>query len=122
MEQVDASKGHLLLAAILSWWFQILKTSVSFWLFFSSYQLSQKGSLPVDGQAATPASVSSAEASSLQVPSDVTATLEPKVEHDDEEEEVDEEESMTGGRTGKKGDIKVEEKPEVKQKKKSCEQ
>ncbi|XP_017339139.1 histone acetyltransferase p300 isoform X3 [Ictalurus punctatus] len=76
--------------------------------------LSQKGSLPVDGQAATPASVSSAEASSQQAPSDVTGILEPKTEHEDEEEEADEESSMMGGRTGKKGDIKAEEMPEIK--------
>lgn len=74
--------------------------------------MSQKGSLPIDGQAATPASVSSAEAPSQQASSDVTATLEVKVE--DEEEDVDGEESMIGGRTGKKGHIKVEEKLEVK--------
>lgn len=79
-----------------------------------AYQLSQKGSLPVDGQAATPASVSSAEAPSQQTSSDVTATLEAKVE--DEEEEVDGEEPMMGGRTGKKGDIKAEAKTEVKHK------
>lgn len=77
--------------------------------------MSQKGSLPVDGQAATPASVSSAEASSQQAPSDVTGILEPKTEHEDEEEEADEESSMMGGRTGKKGDIKAEEMPEVTQ-------
>ncbi|KAF5906320.1 histone acetyltransferase, partial [Clarias magur] len=76
--------------------------------------LSQKGPLPVDGQASTPASVSSAEASSQQVPSDVAATLEPKVEQEDEEEEVDEEETMNGRRTGKKVDVKTEEKPEIK--------
>ncbi|KAM9463213.1 histone acetyltransferase p300 isoform 2-T2 [Clarias gariepinus] len=76
--------------------------------------LSQKGPLPVDGQASTPASVSSAEAPSQQVPSDIAATLEPKVEQEDEEEEVDEEETMTGGRTGKKVDVKAEEKPEIK--------
>lgn len=35
---------------------------------------------------------------------------------------MDEEESMIGGRTGKKGDVKAEEKPEVKPKEKSCEQ
>ncbi|TSK14685.1 CREB-binding protein [Bagarius yarrelli] len=81
--------------------------------------LSQKGSLPVDCQVSTPASVSSVEASSQQVPSDVTATVEPKTEH---EEEADEEESMTGGRTGKKGDLKAEVKTELKKEEPSSEE
>lgn len=42
------------------------------------------------------------------------------MEQEDEEEEVDEEETMTGGRTGKKVDVKAEEKPEVNFKGKSC--
>lgn len=90
------------------------KWPASYFVFSFIYQLSQKGSLPVDGQAGTPASVSSAEASSQQAPSDVTAILVAKVEDEDEEEEADEEESMTGGRTGKKGNIKAEVKPKKK--------
>lgn len=74
--------------------------------------LSHKGSLPVDGQAATPASVSSVEASFQQAPSDSTATLEPKVEVKAKDEE--EEEAMEEERTAKEEDSKTEEKPEVK--------
>lgn len=100
----------------MSWCCQFCIYNDQHLTFFSSFtcQLSQKGSLPVDGQAATPASVSSAEASSQQVLSDVTATLEPKAEHEEEEDEADEEESMTGGRTGIKGEIKIEVNPKVK--------
>ncbi|XP_062859186.1 histone acetyltransferase p300 isoform X2 [Trichomycterus rosablanca] len=81
--------------------------------------LSQKGSLPVDAQAATPASVGSVDTSSQQVSSDVTATLEPKVEvkqpkEEEEDEEVDDKVSIKGGGTGNKGDIKTEEKPKIK--------
>lgn len=77
--------------------------------------MSHKGSLPVDGQAATPASVSSVEASFQQAPSDSTATLEPKVEvkPKEEEEEDEDEEAMGKERTMKEEDIKTEEKPEV---------
>ncbi|XP_051771389.1 histone acetyltransferase p300 isoform X8 [Ctenopharyngodon idella] len=76
--------------------------------------LSHKGSLPVDGQAATPASVSSADGSFQQGPSDSTASFEPKVEVKQKEEEDEDEEAMMGGRTGKQEDIKTEEKPEIK--------
>lgn len=113
MAQIDVSKGLPLLAA---WFCQFIISNgrILFCCLVFLHQLSQKGSLTVDGQAATPASVCSAETSSQQVTSDVTATLEPKVEHEDEEEEADEEGSMTGARTGKKGHIKSEEKPEIK--------
>lgn len=67
----------------------------------------------MDGQVATPASVSSADASFQQVPSDSTATLEPKVEVKQKVEEDEDEEGMSGGKTGKQEDIKAEEKPEV---------
>lgn len=67
----------------------------------------------MDGQAATPASVSSADGSFQQGPSDSTASFEPKVEVKQKEEEDEDEEAMMGGRTGKQEDIKTEEKPEV---------
>ncbi|XP_051522880.1 histone acetyltransferase p300-like isoform X3 [Myxocyprinus asiaticus] len=76
--------------------------------------LSHKGSLPVDGQAATPTSVSSADASFQQGPSDSTSTLELKEEVKQKEEEEEDEETTVGGRTGKQEDIKTEEKPEIK--------
>uniref|UniRef100_A0A671P770 histone acetyltransferase n=1 Tax=Sinocyclocheilus anshuiensis TaxID=1608454 RepID=A0A671P770_9TELE len=80
--------------------------------------LSHKGSLPVDGQAATPASVSSADTSFQQGPSDSATTLEPKVAvkqkvEEDEDEDDEDEEDMAGGKTGKQEDIKAEEKPEI---------
>lgn len=67
----------------------------------------------MDGQAATPASVSSADGSFQQGPSDSTTPFEPKVEVKQEEDEDEDEEAMVGGRTGKQEDIKSEEKPEV---------
>lgn len=96
--------------------------SANVYSLLSPCQLSQKGSLPVDAQAATPASVSSTDASSQQVSSDITASHEPKLEvkqpkeeEDDDDDEVDEKESLKGGGTGNKGDIniKTEEKPKV---------
>lgn len=65
----------------------------------------------MDGQAATPASVSSADTSFQQGPSD-SSTLEPKVEVKQKVEEDEDEEGMTGGKTGKQY-LKAEEKPEV---------
>lgn len=62
----------------------------------------------MDGQAATPASVSSTDASFQQGPSDTTASLEPKHKEDE-----DDEDAMVGGKTGKQEDIKTEEKLEV---------
>uniref|UniRef100_A0A8C1PY26 histone acetyltransferase n=1 Tax=Cyprinus carpio TaxID=7962 RepID=A0A8C1PY26_CYPCA len=88
--------------------------------------LSHKGSLPMDGQAATPASVSSVDTSFQQGPSDSATTLEPKVEvkqkveededenENENEDEDEDEEDMAGGKTGKHEDIKAEEKPEDK--------
>ncbi|XP_016091855.1 histone acetyltransferase p300-like [Sinocyclocheilus grahami] len=76
--------------------------------------LSHKGSVPVDSQAVTPASVSSADTSFQHGPSDATATLEPKVEVKQKVDEDEDEEGMTGGKTGKHEDIKAEEKPEKK--------
>lgn len=68
----------------------------------------------MDGQAATPASVSSVDTSFQQGPSDSATTLEPKVEVKQKvEEDEDDEEGMAGGKTGKQEDIKSEEKPEV---------
>lgn len=77
----------------------------------------------MDGQAATPASVSSPDTSFQQGPSDSTDTLEPKVEvkqkveededENENEDEDEDEEDMAGGKTGKHEDIKAEEKPEV---------
>lgn len=84
-----------------------------------SLQLSQKGSLHLDGQVATPASVSSssADTSSQQAPCDgAVSGLSTKMEvkqQDDEEEDEDDEESATGGRIGKLGGVKTEEKPDV---------
>lgn len=72
----------------------------------------------MDGQAATPASVSSADGSFQQGHSDSTTPFESKVEvkqkeEQEEDEEDEDEEAMVGGRTGKQEDIKSEEKPEV---------
>lgn len=83
-----------------------------FSFFFFCLKLSHKGSIPVDGQAATPASVSSVDTSFQQGPSDSTTTLEPKVEVKQKVEEDEDEEGMTGGKTGKQY-IKAEKKPEV---------
>lgn len=80
--------------------------------FLFCLKLSHKGSIPLDGQAATPASVSSVDTSFQKGPSDSTTTLEPKVEFKQNVEEDEDEEGMTGGKTGKQY-IKAEEKPKV---------
>lgn len=72
------------------------------------FQLSHKGSLALDGKAATPASVSSTDASFQQGPSDTTASQEPK-----HKEEEDDEDDMMGGKMLKQEDIKTEKKLEV---------
>lgn len=82
-----------------------------------SLQLSQKGSLHLDGQVATPASVSSsADTSSQQAPCDGAASglsTKMEVKQQDDEDEDEDEESTTGGRIGKLGGVKMEEKPDV---------
>lgn len=78
---------------------------------FLSFQLSQKGSFPMDSQALTPASVSSLDTSSQQPQSNASAAnLEPKNEA---KQQDDEEESDSGScsKGGKLSNLKMEEKP-----------
>ncbi|KAJ8263930.1 hypothetical protein GJAV_G00143190, partial [Gymnothorax javanicus] len=82
--------------------------------------LSQKSSLMADGQASTPASVNSADATAQQVaPGDGSALAEPKTEvkkQQGEEEEDDDGGGMAGAKGGKQqADLKAEEKPTVKE-------
>ncbi|XP_028990766.1 histone acetyltransferase p300 isoform X3 [Betta splendens] len=73
--------------------------------------LSQKGSLPAENQALTPASVSSLDTSSQQPQSDTSATnldLKMEVKQQDDEEESD---AGSCSKGGKLSNIKIEEKP-----------
>lgn len=83
-------------------------------------QLSQKSSLTADGQASTPASVSSVDHSSQLASSDAPAPLEPKMEVKQQPVTAEEEEEAEteGKPSGKMGmlhsvEVKSEEKPEV---------
>lgn len=82
----------------------------------------------LDGQVATPASVSSTDASSQQAACDGTSSSTPnanataapsglstkmEVKTQDEDEDDEDDESSTGGRIGKLSNIKTEEKPDV---------
>ncbi|KAA0725244.1 Histone acetyltransferase p300 [Triplophysa tibetana] len=71
--------------------------------------LSHKGSLALDGKAATPASVSSTDASFQQGPTDTTASQEPRHKEDE-----DDDDDMMGGKMLKQEDIKTEKKLEIK--------
>ncbi|XP_014059288.2 histone acetyltransferase p300 isoform X5 [Salmo salar] len=84
--------------------------------------LSQKSSLTADGQASTPASVSSVDPSSQLTSSDAPAPAEPKMEvkQQDDEDAEDQGEGKASGKMGKgQADIKSEEKPEIKKEKPS---
>lgn len=79
-----------------------------------SSQLSQKGSLHLDGQVATPASVSSTDASSQQADAATSGhNTKMEVKQQDDDDEDDDEDMATGGRIGKLGNVKTEEKPDV---------
>ncbi|XP_051987706.1 histone acetyltransferase p300-like isoform X2 [Xyrauchen texanus] len=74
--------------------------------------LSQKSSLTADGQASTPASVSSANPGSQLTSSDPSASLDTKTEVKEEEDDNETEEKASGKMAAMEREIKTAQKPE----------